>query len=176
MLIFYGMYHFMSRMVGFRPDFCLSCRNDVVAIESRSFDVGHFYYIPLVPLGFRRHWHCRTCGHNPRGERSGIVLQIIGAVLFLGAAVVVWMMPAPTADNVTFAWAVRLGLPALALALIVNVRHRMKEDGSLQQRLRRVPPVGDVCPVCGGRVSAGPERRCIKCGAVERRAPELKAG
>ena len=174
MLVFYGMHHFASRTVGFRPDFCLSCRNEVVAIESRSFDVGHFYYIPLVPLGFRRHWHCRTCGHNPRGERSGVVLQIIGVVALLVADVFAWMEPAG-AEHATFALAVRFGLPALAVALIVNVRHRMKEDGSLKQRLRRLPPVGDVCPLCGARVSAGPERRCTKCGAVERRAPELKA-
>ena len=174
MLVFYGMHHFASRTVGFRPDFCLSCRNEVVAIESRSFDVGHFYWIPLVPLGFRRHWHCRTCGHNPRGERSGIGLQIIGAVVFLIADVFAWITPA-SADDATFAWAVRLGLPAVALALIVNVRRRRKQDGGLQQRLRRVPPVGDVCPVCSARVSVGPERRCTKCGAVERRAPELAA-
>ena len=174
MFVVYGMHHFAARTVGFRPDFCVSCQNEVVSVESRSFDVGHIYWLPLIPLGFRRHWRCRTCGQNPRSERSGAALQLLGGVIFLVAAVFAWMEPA-SAENATFAWAVRIALPLLALALFANLRKRKQDDQALQQRLRRVKPVGDSCPLCGQRVSAGPERRCTKCGAVEGRAPELAA-
>ena len=174
MFVVYGMHHFAARTVGFRPDFCMSCQNEVISVESRSFDVGHIYWLPLIPLGFRRHWRCRTCGHNPRGERTGSALQLFAAAALLIVAVITWTEPA-SADNATFAWSVRIGLPLLALALILNVRRRKKEEAGLQARLRRVKPVGDTCPLCGQRVTAGPERRCTKCGAVEGRAPELAA-
>jgi hypothetical protein len=172
--VVYGMHHFAARTVGFRPDFCVSCQNEVISVESRSFDVGHIYWLPLIPLGFRRHWRCRTCGQNPRSERTGVVVQGLAAAMFFVVSIITWMEPA-SADNATFAWAVRIGLPLLGLALLANLRKRKAEDHALRDRLRRLKSVGDACPLCGQRVSAGPERRCTKCGAVEGRAPELAA-
>jgi hypothetical protein len=174
MFVIYGTHHFAARTVGFRPDFCMSCQNEVISVESRSFDVGHVYWLPLIPLGFRRHWRCRTCGNNPRSYDSSVVFQAIAGVIFLVAAVFAWMEPA-SPENATFAWTVRFALPLLSLALLANLRRRKRENAELQQRLRRVKPVGDACPLCGQRVTAGPERRCTKCGAIEGRAPELAA-
>jgi hypothetical protein len=174
MFVIYGTHHFAARTVGFRPDFCMSCQNEVISVESRSFDVGHMYWLPLIPLGFRRHWRCRTCGNNPRSVRTGATVQVFAAVMFFIVSVVLWMEPA-SPGNEAFAWIVRIALPLLGLAILANLRKRKEEDHALRDRLRRLKSVGDACPLCGQRVTAGPERRCTKCGAIEGRAPELAA-
>ncbi|HVE78432.1 MAG TPA: hypothetical protein VNA89_06210 [Gemmatimonadaceae bacterium] len=173
-LIIYGTHHFAQKRVGFRTDVCLSCGKEAVAIEFRTFDVGHVYWLPLLPFGFRRHWQCSACGEHPRGERTGQAMKVLGILAFLGIGVVAWVASIPPED-LSFAWALRLGGPAVAVALAVSMRQRQKQDMGLVARLRRLAPLGDACPLCGGRVSASKPRRCVKCAAVEGGAPELSA-
>lgn len=172
MIIFFGTYHWKQKGVGFRPDFCLCCKQETVSVQVRSFDVGHLWWIPIVPLGFRRHWRCSVCAENPRGERTGRVLKIIGVIFLLAAGGLGWTMPAAGEDAI-IVWVMRLGFPALAAAVVASFRQRRKEDAALLRRLRELPPMGDACPFCGQRVKPGARRSCGACGAVESVPPEL---
>jgi len=171
-IIVFGTKHFKPKGVGFRPDFCLSCKQETVSVELRSFDFGHVYWIPLIPLGFRRHWRCAACAENPRGERTGQAMKVLGILLFLAMGVAGWAMPA-AGDDAVIVWILRLGFPALAAAIVASFRQRKKEDAMLMRRLRELPPVGDACPLCGQRVKPGAQRKCGACGAVESKPPEL---
>jgi len=170
----YGTYHFKRKHVGFRPDICLACGNEAVAIEHRSFDVGHFYYLPLLPLGFRRHWHCSACGQDPRSERTSQAMKVLGILGCLFFGVMGWLQAAQGEDT-TIVWVMRIGFPLVAAGLVASMRQRTRQDATLVQRLRRLAPLGDACPVCRGRLRAGAPRACTNCGAQERRAPELVA-
>jgi hypothetical protein len=173
MFIIYGTHCFAPKRVGFRTDVCLSCGKEAISLAFRSFDVGHVYWLPLLPLGFRRHWQCSACGEDPRGERTRQGMKVLGAIAFLLGGVAMWLGPTDQGDA-GFIWAMRLGFPAIAVALVVSMRQRQRQDLGLVARLRKLPPIGDACPLCAGRIHGRP-RRCARCGAVESRAPELAA-
>lgn len=79
-----GVYRFRPRIVGFRNDFCLSCRSQRRGIQVRTFNVVALKAIPLIPVGFWKHWQCASCardpGYNPRSRRTfAITLALLGA-------------------------------------------------------------------------------------------------
>lgn len=174
-IMVFGTYEWSRKRVGFRPDVCLACGEEAIAFEYRSFDVGHFWYLPVLPLGFRRHWYCAQCGKDPRADRMGRGMLVFWTTLVGAAAVATWFIPIESAEDVTFAWAMRLGLPVLTLVLIAFVRRRARKDVELGKRLRDIARVGNTCPLCGGRMGVGTPRRCHQCGAMEGTAPELAA-
>jgi hypothetical protein len=167
-----GTYHFARKLVGFRPDFCLACRRDTVALETRSFDAWHLFWIPLIPLGFQRHWQCSACRSNPRPVRTSGGFKRLGIPVFLLAGLAEWAVPAegPEAGMI---WMFRIAFPALALWLYFSLGQDKQDDNMLRDRLRRVPHLGDNCPICRGRLIPTSPRRCTACGAVEQRPPEL---
>jgi hypothetical protein len=174
-IMVFGTYEWSRKRVGFRPDLCLACDEESIAFEYRSFDVGHFWYLPLLPLGFRRHWYCARCGKDPRADRMGRGTLVFWTILVAVVGVAMWFIPIESAEDVTFAWSMRFGFPVLTLVLIALLRRRARKDIELRNRLRDVPSVGDACPLCGGRMGVGTPRRCHQCGAIEGRAPELAA-
>src|SRR5437879_4143615 len=68
MLIIRGAYHFRPTRVAFRNDYCLSCQAPRRAIAVRSFDVGHFFWVPILPVGYWRHWKCSECRRKPHSN------------------------------------------------------------------------------------------------------------
>ena len=65
MLLVHGAYHFWPKRVAFRNDYCVTCDGPRRAIAVRTFDVGHVFWIPILPVGFWRHWVCSACKRNP---------------------------------------------------------------------------------------------------------------
>jgi hypothetical protein len=53
------------RRVAFRNDYCMACNAPRRAVQIRTLDVIHLYFIPLLPLGLWKRWCCCTCGMNP---------------------------------------------------------------------------------------------------------------
>jgi hypothetical protein len=58
--IHYGRYRLLSRRVGYRADYCLTCDSPRIAEQYRTLDLFHIYFVPLLPLGLWRHWHCQS--------------------------------------------------------------------------------------------------------------------
>jgi len=167
MLIIHGAYHFWPKRVGFRNDYCLGCQAPRRSIAWRSFDVGHIYWIPILPVGYWKHWKCSMCGRDPhqtvKTRRSFIWA---GFVCLLVISWVVWAAPAEF--DITFVRILRLVAPAGAIAVLLRLL-LVPKDPSLKERLAAIPPAIDVaCPFCmtslvpdlGGRWS------CPACGSV----------
>lgn len=171
MLIIHGAYHFWPRRVAFRNDYCLYCRERRGSIAFRTFDVGHVFWIPILPVGLWKHWRCTTCGRDPHvnpGTRRSF--KWAGLVVLLCVAVIFWAAPITQEDAelVAFTWAVRIAAPAGAMLLIRHVLGTSKEP-SLRQLLKTVPCAADtVCPFCKTPLVSGPHWSCPACGAVRR--------
>src|SRR5262249_52837112 len=61
MLAVHGTYRFGEKRTAFRNDFCANCRLPCRAIQLRTFDVHHIFWLPLIPLGFKKRWFCTRC-------------------------------------------------------------------------------------------------------------------
>jgi hypothetical protein len=163
MLYLHGQYHWLPKRVAFRYDYCLGCDALSRAIQIRTLDVWHFFWIPLIPLGFWKRWRCTRCGrspaNNPRSHR-----KFLKAIALLAAAfgAVFWLMPVDQ-DQAAMWWFFRIGGIALPVILMV-VLSQTRADPTTRERLAKVPPAMDtICPIC--EVQLVPMTwKCLNCG------------
>lgn len=167
MFLVYGAYHFWPKRVAFRDDYCLGCEAPRRSIALRTFDVGHIFWIPILPVGFWKHWKCSMCHRNPHANaKTRRPFKWIGMVCLVLISLLFWMTPVdPTAA--AFSWGFRLVPLAGAGALLIHLMVTEKEP-SLRERLAAIPPAADmVCPFCSMPLMAGtgPRWSCPGCGA-----------
>jgi hypothetical protein len=108
LIILHGVYKFRPQTVAYRNDFCLTCMKSRRALAVRSFYVVHFFFIPLLPLGFLKEWHCVACNSDPHvhpGTRK--YFKWLGVAVLVVFAAVAWLVPDP--DQYT--WVSRTLLP-----------------------------------------------------------------
>lgn len=135
--------------MAFRNDYCLACGEARRAVQVRTFDVGHIYWIPILPAGFWKHWQCTVCGRDPRVNtktRRGFKWAGLFILLLFSAAF--WAMPVMP-DFVAGTWIFRIAAP---LGAILTVAHLLgtRNEPSLKARLASIQPAADtVCPFCG---------------------------
>jgi hypothetical protein len=166
MFIVTGAYHFWPKRVAFRNDYCLSCQAPRRSIAVRSFDVGHIYWIPILPVGFWRHWKCIVCNRdphvNPKTRRSFLWA---GLLCLIAVSAILWE-GVPSAELGAGVWILRIAAPVAAVALFVYLV-RAPKTMSLRERLAAIPPTPDaVCPFCSTPLLAGTRWSCPGCGAV----------
>ena len=139
MFIVYGAYHFWPKRIAFRDDYCLSCHAPRRSLALRTFDVGHVFWIPILPVGFWKHWKCTVCGRdphvNPRTRRS---FKWAGLVCLVGASAILWEIPSD-GDFGAVGWILRIAAPAAAILLLIHLLGALKQP-SLRQKLAEIPP------------------------------------
>jgi hypothetical protein len=169
MFIVVGKYSWRRRVLAYRNDFCLTCEAPTVAFQHRTFDAVYLYWIPILPLGFRRRWHCGVCGRDPHANpRTRTGFKWVGVALLAlitGAAWSSGQNPAP--GDEWLIWVLRIGgLAATALAVWATLRSNAPLR--LDEHLRTVLPNEDrACPSCRGEiVESATGRQCLKCGLV----------
>ena len=172
MFILHGTYHLGRKRLAYRNDFCLTCERENVAEQWRTFDLFHLFFVPVLPLGFWKRWHCAACGNNPheRVRTSKTLIIVFAAVVGLMAALF-WMPPLipPPADAQTF-WTMRL-IFSLGFPALVFWATRMKPVIGLKERLRQVKPLPtDSCWRCGGSLDR--DGFCASC-RLQRRQLDL---
>ena len=167
MLIVHGIYRWRPKKVAFHNDYCLTCGKPRRSVCIRTFDAWHIFWVPVLPLGFWKHWFCAACGRDPhvlpRTRRSfkwaGLIVLIFLSILF-------WAAPV-TPDFVVGSWVFRLGAPVAAVLLLVHLL-RSDKDPSLKEKLAAVPPATEtICPFCTTPMVGGGHWSCPGCG-VER--------
>jgi hypothetical protein len=167
MLLIHGSYHFWPKRVAFRNDYCLSCDGPRRAIAVRTFDVGHIFWIPILPVGFWRHWVCSACNRNPHiSPRIGRSIKWAGVYCFVAVSVIFWVVP-PDPEFALGTWFCRVAAPAGAIVLLVRILRALKPP--LKKRLATIPPASDtVCPFCRMPLATGAGQRwsCPACGIV----------
>jgi len=167
MLIIHGTYHFWPRRVAFRNDYCLTCQAPRRSIAVRTLDVGHIFWIPILPVGFWKHWKCSQCGHDPHVSRkTRRSFQWAGLACLIVVSVIFWM--APVESDPIFSWIFRVAPLAIAILLL---RHLLRTPGepSLKQRLATIPAAADiVCPFCATPLVASASGRwtCPACATA----------
>ncbi len=109
MFITYGTYHFRPKRLAFRNDYCLSCGEARRSVQMRTFDVGHIFWIPLLPVGFWKRWICTACGHQPHiSPKTRRSFKWAGLLVLLFLSAIFWAEPV-TPDFVAGSWIFRIG-------------------------------------------------------------------
>lgn len=175
MLVIHGTYHWRPRRTAFRNDYCRTCAGPRLSVQVRTLDVVHVYWIPLIPLGFRRRWVCSTCGSYPHAAtRTRRGFKIAGALILGLMTFGVWAVPIDPPDAV-FLWGLRLGL-ALATCAAAFAAFKHSPEPRLKAMLTEVKPFeGWTCPLCRGQLMNIPDWHCTVCG-VEHKPLQIQAG
>jgi len=166
MFIIHGAYHWWPKHVGFRHDFCLTCDAPRRSIQVRTFDAGHIFWIPVLPVGFWKHWYCTKCGKDPHASpRTRPIFKWVGFLLLVLVSIAFWIEPVGPTD-VEVSWLFRIAAPAGAVLVLISLLSAPREP-SLKQRLADIPPADDTtCPFCATPMIAGPRRSCPACGVL----------
>jgi hypothetical protein len=166
-LIVYGVYRWKPKPVAFCNDYCLSCGKQRRAVQIRTFNAGHIFWIPILPVGFWKRWVCTTCGRDPHvSTRTRRGFKWVGLFILLIFSAVFWFVPVES-DDVALIWALRVVTPIGAFLTLVHL-FRTEKEPSLQSKLATVQPAADtVCPFCGAPLLMVSSRcSCPACGAV----------
>ncbi len=157
-----GAYHFWPKPVGFRNDYCYSCARPQRSVATRTFDVGHIFWIPVLPVGFWKHWSCAKCGSEPHATHYRWA-KWFWSLLFAFISLAAWL-GTPKPD--VFDWCSRIAVTLVAAFFFIRVLQSLKQP-SLRARLGAVSPATDVvCPFCSTPLMAGTRWSCPACGVV----------
>lgn len=159
MIFLHGVYRFSKKRVGFRNDYCSHCRQQGIAAQYRTFNMWHFFFVPLIPLGYASSWQCKQCGADPRQYTESPAVLKLGLLVFgVVGLVMLGASPFQPRDRLMMAGigcAMLLGAFGLAMML----KHQSRE-----LETHDVPPNTDVqCPFCKGEI-AGEPAHCGDCG------------
>jgi hypothetical protein len=164
--VIHGAYHLRPRRIAFRNDYCVTCGATTRSVQVRTFDVGHIFWIPVLPVGFWKHWLCTFCGRQPHAHRGTSRLAKwawLGFLLLL--SVVFWVEVRPTTSD-SLDWAMGIGASLGAVLLFVHLL-RLPQEPSLKQLLATVQPAADtVCPFCGTQLLIDSRCSCPSCGVL----------
>ena len=169
-MLIHGVYHWWPKRVGFRNDYCRSCEGPRRAIATRTFDVGHIFFVPVLPVGFWKHWSCTQCRRHPHAAvQTRRIFKWMGLVCLILLSVMFSTLPVPDPSVATLALALRLLPAGGAIALFINLLMTPK-DPKLRELLAAISPAEDsVCPFCATPLMAGNSGgrwACPACGVV----------
>lgn len=169
MLIVFGVYRWQPKRVAFRNDYCLSCGEARRAVRIRTFNVGHIYYIPLLPAGYWKRWLCTVCSRDPHiTTKTRRSFKWAGLFILLLFSVAFWALPAEFDPELgIWLWILRMGAPLGAVLTFVHLL-RTKKEPSLESKLATIQPATDtVCPFCGAQLLIlASQCSCPLCGVV----------
>ncbi|MCW3060946.1 MAG: hypothetical protein JWQ02_2767 [Capsulimonas sp.] len=163
MYLIHGQYRWKKQRIAYRGDYCLTCEGPRLAEQIRSFDVGHLYFIPILPLGYRNHWHCSACGNDPHARtRTSKALLVVLAVVIVLFSALGWLSgPFIPVQDAAAIWAIRLIPLAISAAIVVWVVKTPPILG-LKELLQTVPPTPvDQCLYCQGALDR--DGFCANC-------------
>jgi hypothetical protein len=140
-----------AKRMAFPNDYCVACEEARRAVQVRTFDVGHIFWIPILPGGYWKRWVWAVCSGDPHGStKTRRAFKWAGVFILLLFSAVSWAMPV-TPDFVAGSWILRIAAPVGAMLTLVHLFGTKKEP-SLKARLATIEPAADtVCPFCGAQ-------------------------
>jgi hypothetical protein len=162
MLVVYGNYYLSQRCVAFRNDYCRQCKAERLSLQFRAFEIGHIFWIPLLPKGFLRRWVCTTCSRDPHFVVTSNGVKWAGILFLALLALSVWTT-SPKPGEVVVYWVARVGL----LWGIYALWRAIQSSRRVADQVAAVSPyAGAICPSCRGPLaSVSGTRTCTRCGA-----------
>jgi len=166
MFFIFGTRNFGKRKHAVKNAFCKKCGKERVKVEWKWFSWFHFFFIPLVPLGYNSSWVCNTCGNDKQANRETSIGIKIFVILFL--VLVLWLffnLGEAKIDELTV-WGIRAGIVgAIAFFVYTIVKHK---ERNLKKVFKDVLPLEQTktCLNCGGSLSGIEILHCNNCDVI----------
>jgi hypothetical protein len=170
MLILFGTHRFNTRKIYARKDFCNACKSECLTEQFASFDCGHLFFIPLLPLGKRRRWRCSRCGKDPQARyETSKPLRIIGLFIlpiFVGIPLLVHDDHPPRDPGEAYGPYIMAAAFGSAWLYLVYTTFFKKPSGiNNEERRASVTPLAtNICLYCRGPLATHPSCHCPACG------------
>lgn len=167
MLVPFGLHSFRNEVLACRPDFCAACDEEGVSIQVRGFQWFSLFGIPLVPLGRRSQWLCRSCGRPPQAIfRLSVALLALAGFGLSAYATLMMFTGDSTGESVYYVWEGRLLFGAFTLFMAVLALKYLPTPNR-RARLRHLRPASrETCLLCGGPLDRATPQRCQGCGVI----------
>ena len=168
MIIFYGTYRFRRKRVGARKDFCNACERECIAEQWLSFDCGHLFFVPVLPLGTRTRWRCSHCGKDPTARyKTKTWLVSLASFSSPFPALILFVGPdspgtRPSDASAPYGMAIIFGG-----AWLILLYSTLKRDDSTPEDQRRAmlsPLSINSCLYCHTPLVFNPAPHCPTCG------------
>ncbi len=158
----HGIYHFGSKRVACRNDYCPTCGTACLAEGRRSYQVLHLFFVPVLHLGHTVRWFCPTCD-RPTNQRPlepfillggaivGVLFAILGLIILFSAS-----------DHFTGLIVTTCG----SLLAILTLRLLIQQNcyASSNRDLPEILPLPQAhCPYCHARTTPDQPPRCSTC-------------
>ena len=164
MLILYRTYRFRPKLTGYKRDLCNKCEEPRILALVKTYDIFAPYFIPLVPLGYRKRWYCTICRHPAYDRyrtRTGIkvlALITVGLVtLMAGTGVIVG------GPDALPAFGVSVLCVGLIVVLVKWIRSGVKRP-SIEDLREEVRPLDESrCRLCNEHLLDVPYLHCPHC-------------
>ena len=171
MPIFFGWYRFAPKLVAFRNDWCTQCHGEHLTFGRRTIDFGHFFWIPILPLGVWTRWYCSNCNMDPAESAETKRPVRILTWLLVAPIAVIAAIPVYKNDPTVQGGFTLFVLVAAAGAFLFVSWWAFKSLGDTHdtRRARVQPYASDECPLCSGTIMTSmPKKECSSCGAEHR--------
>ena len=172
MFVLYGSYRWAPKLVAFRNDWCTQCQQQRLVFGRRTIDFGHFFWIPILPLGRWTRWYCVNCTSDPaqsaETRRPFRILAWIFTLLFFGMMGFMALSEHANYDETT---RILMGvLAVLGISYMTWWAFRSFGGKSFKERRAAVTPYSEsTCPLCDGQLTKSLEKQsCSSCGAEHR--------
>ena len=159
-----GIYKFSPKNSGFRNDHCNHCKAQVMSERVTTYNVAHFFFVPLIPLGTAHKWRCCACKNDPlERTRESPALLITGTILFGLVGIIGLLSALFGAKDRMMMLCVGGGMfMAGLLCWFVLKLQQGEKDGTTE----KIEPNRDTeCPFCNGEIVESSTPSCVSCGA-----------
>ena len=143
-----GTYYWGQKLSACRISHCYHCRRPTIFDGIRAFTVGHLFWIPLIPIGFRTRWFCNHCKKPPNDPTGNLAMAFIfgGLVFYFGCIFIYYKEFKP-------------GLVSILIgASIPTLVHFFGP-----KKVKVQPYTFQACPYCKSPLLTGKKPKCQKC-------------
>jgi len=148
--------------VGYGKDHCNACEREAVVEKWRWFTWFHFFWIPLIPLGFHHNWICTLCSKDANARyKTGIVIKISLSVIIFGLTALLFQPD--TTKGIEYGGIMKLLSTVMLFASVFWVLKHKKPISKERLRKSITPIDTDTCLSCNEPLTLQPKLACIPC-------------